>query len=1087
MAENAAESVIPFTGMNPRLTSPIFLGRRGAGLSVGICLLLGTLRLSAQSAWSVQDSPTAQDLWGVCPGFYGSFVAVGGGGTILTGYLGGPFTQQTSGTTNWLLAVTYAEQLYVAVGDNGTILYSDDGAKWTLVTAGSARLNGIAYAGPNHDGLWLAVGEGGAIARSPNGVVWTAGNAGVSGWLRGVVYRSDLGEFVITGQGGIVLTTSDGINFKHVVSGTDSDIECAATVGNPTETVAAGTLGYVGGSLDDSTWSAIAPVSQTHFRGAASIGSTAIFVGSGGAVLNVVPGPPVAQSAPAVTTSDLTAVAVGTDQEGAPAAAAVGLGGVIIGTPLAVPVAGTLTSSVWAPPLGGTVTLSSNAAGQPPLSYQWALNGTAIPGATGPTLVLPDIQATQNGDYSLSVTNALGASTSHFTVAAVYQPSIPGLVDEGYSPAMKLPFMKSIANGYVESMPAAAALQADGKVVINGSIVEAQTAATVVSSIMRFNADGTPDSAFNAAVGQSEAFVVVTRIYIQPDAKILVSTFVPGGLIGRSDAVSSFRLNPDGTTDSSYAPEIVAAGVVPTQDAIPQIMLSDGRYLAARNGLTVRLTPNGSIDPTFAATSPAGTSYVLDPAARVIVGGGSSIFRLNPDGTPDPTFSTANTGATVGPLFLQPSGKIVYGTTSSPSATGAASETFSRLNGDGTPDSTYAGFTTDILATVAASAMTPDGSLWLDLIANSPAQSPTQPLVNIGGHDHNGFVRIDPNGDFDPTYALDVEAVNVQPESASLGAFAEPAAIGGILPAPNGQWYVWGSFASFNGEPRAGLVRINPQVGAQFSKLGNVSTRSAAGTRSQTLIVGFVTQGPADMKMLLRGVGPGLASFGVSGFLPDPEIALYDSSDALQLSDNNWGDAGNAPAIAAAEQEVGAFALSNGSLDAAALATLGPGGYTFDVYGNAGGTGIALAEAYDTNTAPPSFSGPRAVNFSCRSTTSPGAGVLTAGFVVEGGNAKRVLIRAVGPSLASFGVSGVLADPTLTLYSGGTAIATSGPGWSQDAVLGSVFADVGAFGLAAGSGDSAMSLLLAPGAYTAQVASQSGASGVVLVEVYEVP
>ncbi len=1014
---------------------------------------------------------------------------MGAGGTILTGSPGGQFTQETSGTTNWLLAVAYAEEMYVVVGDQGTILYSDDGAKWTLVTAGSARLNGVAYGGPLYGGLWLAVGEGGAIARSTNGIEWTAGNAGVSGWLRGVAYRSDLGEFIITGQGGVVLTTSDGINFRQVASGTDSDIECAATGGNPAETVAAGTLGFVAASADGSTWSPIAPASSTHFRGVATVGSTAIFVGSGGAVLNVVPGPPVDQSAPAVTTSDLTAVAVGPDQEGAQAAVAVGLGGVIISTPLAFPVAGALTSSAWAPALGGTLTLSSNTAGQAPLSYQWALNGNSIPGATGPTLVLSNIQATQNGDYSVTVTNSLGASTSHYTVAAVYQPTIPGLVDESYTPTIVLPFMRSIENGYVESMPAAAALQADGKVVINGSIVgnQHQTANGAVSSIMRFNADGTPDSAFNAAVGQSEEYLVVTRIYIQPDAKILVSTFVPGGLIGRSDAVSSFRLNPNGTFDSSYDPEIVAAGVVETQDAIPQIMLGDGRYLAPRNGLTVRLNPNGSVDPTFAATSPAGASYVMDQTGRVVVGGGSSIFRLNPDGTPDPTFSAANTGATVGPLFLQPSGKIVYGMISSPSTTGATSETFSRLNGDGTPDPTYTGFTTDILAAVAASAMTPDGALWLDLVANSPAQSPTPPLLNIDGHDHNGFVRIDPDGNFDPTYALDVEAVNVQPDSPSLGAFTEPAAIGGILPAPNGQWYVWGSFASFNGEPRAGLVRINPQVGAQFSKLGNVSTRSAAGSRSQTLIVGFVTQGPADMKMLLRGVGPGLGSFGVSGFLPDPEIALYDSSNALQLSDNNWGDAGNGPAVAAAEEEVGAFALSNGSLDAAALATLGPGGYTFDVYGNAGGTGIALAEAYDTNTALPSFAGPRAVNLSCRSTTSPGAGVLTAGFVVEGGNAKRVLIRAVGPSLTPFGVSGVLADPVLTLYSGGTAIATAGPGWSQDAVLASVFADVGAFGLAAGSDDSAMSLLLAPGAYTAQVTSQSGASGVALVEVYEVP
>jgi hypothetical protein len=276
-------------------------------------------------------------------------------------------------------------------------------------------------------------------------------------------------------------------------------------------------------------------------------------------------------------------------------------------------------------------------------------------------------------------------------------------------------------------------------------------------------------------------------------------------------------------------------------------------------------------------------------------------------------------------------------------------------------------------------------------------------------------------------------------------------------------------------------------VGAQFSKLGNVSTRSAVGSGSQTLIVGFVTQGSTSMNMLLRGVGPGLASFAVPGFLTDPVISLFDASGALQLTDNNWGDGGNTAAITAADHAVGAFTLSSGSLDAAAIATLSPGSHTFEVTGNGGATGVALAEAYDTNPSPPSFYGPRAINFSCRSVTAPGAGVLTAGFVIEGGNAKRVLIRAIGPSLSSFGVDGVLNDPVLTLYSGSTAIATTGPGWSQDVTIGSVFAAVGAFTLAAGTEDSAMSLMLSPGAYTAQVTSKSGASGVVLIEVYEVP
>ena len=138
------------------------------------------------------------------------------------------------------------------------------------------------------------------------------------------------------------------------------------------------------------------------------------------------------------------------------------------------------------------------------------------------------------------------------------------------------------------------------------------------------------------------------------------------------------------------------------------------------------------------------------------------------------------------------------------------------------------------------------------------------------------------------------------PDSVTVG----PVLANGILQSANGQWYLWGDFNTFNGEPRVGLVRVNPDVGAQFSALGNISVRSFAGTGAQSLIVGFVTEG-YGMNMLLRGVGPGLADFGVTGVLADPQLTLFDPSGYLQLSDNNWGNDGAGPAIAAAESQVG--------------------------------------------------------------------------------------------------------------------------------------------------------------------------------------
>jgi hypothetical protein len=101
-----------------------------------------------------------------------------------------------------------------------------------------------------------------------------------------------------------------------------------------------------------------------------------------------------------------------------------------------------------------------------------------------------------------------------------------------------------------------------------------------------------------------------------------------------------------------------------------------------------------------------------------------------------------------------------------------------------------------------------------------------------------------------------------------------------------------------------------------------------------------------------------------------------------------------------------------------------------------------------------------------------------------------VLIRAVGPTLASYSVSGVLAQPTLTVFdSSGNPVATN-TGWSTNsnaAAIATETAAVGAFALPAGSADCALLLTLQPGAYTAQVSGVGGTSGIALVEAYLAP
>jgi uncharacterized delta-60 repeat protein len=1033
--------------------------------------------LDAQASWTVEPSSTQADLWGACATPVEGVVAVGTGGTIVATGDGTKWVLIPSGTTNWLLGVASGTGEFVVVGDAGIILSSPNLENWTQQTVGTARLNGVAYG----NGIWLAVGEGGAVARSTAQSPWTAGNAGVSGFLRGVTYRADLGLFVVTGQGGVILTTPDGLTFKTVAAGTNADIECVAVGDSPLEEVVAGSNGYLASSAGGAIWAPLVLASSTHFRGCVVPGRTAITVGSAGTILVTDLGSANTQAASTGVTGDLYAAATGNDGTGKDYAVAVGQGGLILRAPLANPILqGGIATSAFEPSLGNTVTLSVNAVGQAPFTYQWSFNAVPLSGATGATLVLPNLQADENGTYSVVVSNAVGSATAQIAVNAVYEPGIPGLVDESFNPKFDPPQGFFYLNPHYAT---SAALQADGKVLIE------------VPGLTRLNPDGTPDVAFAAASQDADIRGGITGITVQADGRILVFSHDPGGLIGRGPSDWSIRLNSDGSTDTSYTPEAISLGVVETQDAIPQVELQDGRYLASKYGKIVRLTTAGAVDTTFTPTSSIGTSYVLDLSGRVIVGGGPVVFRLNPDGTPDSSFAVFNAslvlpGGSVAGVFLQPNGKIVYVVVS------ASAPPFGyavgRVNADGTPDPSYPGVrvASGINSVMGATAMTPDGSLWLDVIDGIQLASATLPVPTIDGHYHNGIVRIDPDGNFDATYSLNVEGINFAPGSADLAMFPGPVALNGILPTPSGQWYVCGSFVSFNGEPRIGIVRINPQVGAQFSKLGNISARALAGSGAQTLIVGFVTQGATDMSMLLRGVGPGLASFDVPGVLPDPQLALFDASSVLQLSNNNWQDGGDGPAIAAADTNVGAFALANGSRDAAALAQLKPGSHSFEVFQPGGTTGVALAEAYDANTASPTFSAPRAINFSCRSTTGPGANVLTVGFVIEGGNSKRVLIRAVGPSLSTFGVTGFLSDPVLTLFSGGSPIlsgSTVGTGPQEDLNLPAVFADVGAFALNPGSDDMAMSPTLAPGAYTAQVTSLTGQSGVVLLEVYEVP
>lgn len=282
-------------------------------------------------------------------------------------------------------------------------------------------------------------------------------------------------------------------------------------------------------------------------------------------------------------------------------------------------------------------------------------------------------------------------------------------------------------------------------------------------------------------------------------------------------------------------------------------------------------------------------------------------------------------------------------------------------------------------------------------------------------------------------------------------------------------------------------VTVSATAGA--SRLANVSVRTKAGSGEQSLIVGFVVGGAAanaTQPLLARAIGPSLAGFGVSDFIADPTLSLRSGSTVVATNDN-WA---GSPLIALTSTQVGAFSLSDQmSRDAALFAPgLTPGAFTVQIAGTGSATGTVLAEIYDATPEDAVRPGsPRLVNLSSRAQISGGDDGLFAGFVVAGGTAKTVLVRAIGPSLVQFGVSDYLRAGQLAIFdSAGRKIAEN-LGRGSDFFPTGIEAQAGAFARAGGANDNVIIATLPPGPYTAQLRGSNGANGVALVEIYEVP
>jgi uncharacterized delta-60 repeat protein len=1073
---------------------------RGVAYGMGLTVLAGQEGIAVSGddlpPFSVRSPATVRNVEGVAFG-RGRFVAVGEGGVTLTSREGATWVPGSAGTVTTLRGVTVFNGLFVAVGDAGRVMTSPDGVTWTnRATTHPAGLRAVAGSPTDV----VAVGEQGIVQTSAlvslppklvGAIEPVTAEVGDTTYLRVEVSGSEPMTYRWYREG-VPVPGGDSpvLGFPELQASHIGDYTVVVTNAHGTATTAPVRLTVLPPSTPgvvDETFDPRAAVTRPPTALLPLPGDRVLVAGGQAGRLAQL-------RADGVEDPGFAAVTVAA----APSEFAAAEVDALALQPDGRVLAGGRFSQVNGQNLPRLVRLRDD-------------------GGIDPTFTAPPVIATGGGIRDIKV-QADGKIVVANGSSRIWRLLPDGTVDAGFS-GREVPETAGVAKVLFHTL----ALAPDGKIVAGGSYAGRSAQAGPV----RFHPDGAVDVQLTVPpLDGDDVFGALSpyeteALTVLPDGRIMAAgtrSLKVFHRIGLVVVQYCARYLANGTLDETYGavlPPVSETGVRYWGRAW---FYPDGRAL-----LACRLDIVGSV-----------------PFTR------QPIIRLLADGKFDPTIGGAvlvrNSGSTVRQLQVGTSGRIFVGgdityrnralrpflvrlnevaTEGSQAPRDALLTASTPVSDPGTP---Y-----QLLANVRGSGRM--SYLWegAGFLGGEPRpdrremSSPgvqTVVLLNVQGSTTARVVVEE------TPFARPPQILN-QPRSISAQSGRDIVLAVSVgterYDTPSYEWRKDGQFLAFTYGPLI-LNDVKPRVAGTYtvtvrdrfgnatvaepmvvtvddtSRFINLSARAWVGPGylnspgEQGLFAGFVIPGPEKRRVLIRGLGPTLGRFGVGSPLEGTQLAVV-AGDGRTVAFNAGWDAFPFSSVAAKPVDfmaVGAFALEPGSKDSAVVVELAPGAYTaslngtFDFANQKPGVGVGLIEFYEYDNRPDRLS-----NLSARVMVGVSGEAAIPGFAVRGPVPKRLLVRAVGPGLAAFGVGAPLANPRLEVRDEGGRVVVENEDWNDDltgaAAVRQAGASVGAFALAEGSRDAARVVTVSPGNYTLVVNGPPGTSGIALVEVYELP